>query len=163
MKKKIPLKIRTILEKILKGKDQPFRIQYDNYSSIVIFKDLDPNSNFYLNIKKVNIENVNNRITYDIQYKPYSEATLDSKNKTVLPEELEIIILEWRDLLLKFNEESPIFDDTIVQSYFEEIEPEFEILDEDANYKPYPIDHQKQIILFLEKAKNIVKKKMIQK
>lgn len=158
MKKKIPLTIRRILEKVLKDKDQPFTIHHDLYSSVLILKDKDPVSNFYFDIKNINSINVNKRVTYHIDYKPYSEETLKSKFETVHPEELKNRILEWRELLIKFNEESPIFDDKIVQAYYEEIEPEFEILDEDAAFKPYPIKQQKKIILFLDKAKEIIKK-----
>jgi hypothetical protein len=137
-------------------KNLPFSIQFDSFTSIVIFRDLDPDSDFYFKIESVNSLNVNNRVTYKIKYKPYTEETLDYKNKTAYPEELELLISEWRDLLQKFNEKSPIFDDTIEQSYYDEIEPQFEILDEDAGYRPYPIEQQKQIILFLKKAKEIV-------
>ena len=50
-----------------------------------------------------------------------------------------------------------MFDDNITQAYYDEIEPKFKIIDEDANYNPFSIEQQKRIVAFLNTAEKVLK------
>jgi hypothetical protein len=156
MKKKIPLGLRKIMETESSGFNEIFTTEFTN-NCIVRFKDADINSDYFFEITKINLSQVLNDTTYAIKYKPSDELTTESRGRNVKLSGFGEYFKRWKHLLMESNKESPLFDDYFTQTYFEELEPKFEILDEDSSFKPYSIEQQKKIIWFLENVENILK------
>lgn len=154
MKKKIPLGLRKILDEVNSQIDNLFSVGFaDDY--IVKFNDKDSSSDFFFEVTKINPP-ANNATSYAIKYKPYNEETLEVRTANVTLANFKNHFLIWKKLLIESNLESPLFDDTITQSYYDELEPQFEIIDEDANYKTFTIFQQKRIVIFLDVTNQII-------
>lgn len=151
MKKKLPLAIRNLLEQLMKEKGRIFTSKFDN-DSLFDLIDLDLESDFIFSLEKELINNSSKSIAYVINYKPSSEEHLNSLRVSVNFENLKKHLYQWYDLMEKMNQNSPIFDDPIITSYYDEIEPQFQIIDEDAEYAPYNIPQQVIITRFLDRA-----------
>tara|TARA_R110001583_G_C5479768_1_gene393683 strand:+ start:22 stop:696 length:675 start_codon:yes stop_codon:yes gene_type:complete len=156
MKNKIPIGLRKIIDEVYRENENLFKLEF-NQNSIAKFLDSDSESDFFFEIKKINTENVNRNITYTVEYKPYNEETLTPRTVSVTLANFKEFFLKWKSLLIESNKVSPLFDDHFTQTYYDEIEPQFEILDDDAEYKPFTIQQQKRIIEFLDRAEGILK------
>ncbi|NVO09396.1 MAG: hypothetical protein HXX16_05485 [Bacteroidales bacterium] len=154
MKKKIPLGIRKILDEVSSKAKELISIEL-NKGIIITLKDRDLESDYFFCILGINPHNAG-KITYQIEYKPYNEETLSVKkiNATLLGMKSELE--NWLKLLEESNKESLLFEDQITQKYYDDLEPKFEILDNDAYIKPYSIEQQKQILLYLDKASEFI-------
>jgi hypothetical protein len=115
------------------------------------------NSDYFFEVTKINLSQVLNDITYTVSYKPTNEFTTEIVSRIVNLSSFREYFVNWKRLLIESNKESPLFDDYFTQKYFDELEPIFEIIDEDANFNPYSIEQQKIIIKFLENIENILK------
>jgi hypothetical protein len=155
MKKKIPLGLRKILDDVNSQNDNLFSVEFGN-DFIVKFNDNDNSSDFSFQVTKINSPE-DNKHSYSIKYKPYCEQTLDSRTTSITLENFRSHFLLWKRLLVESNLESPLFDDIITQNYYDELEPKFEIIDEDANYNSFSISQQKRILEFLDVANKIIK------
>lgn len=154
MKKKIPIGVRKALEEVAKNKNYLFYTEFKN-DVVIILKDKETSSDFHFSILKINPP-TNAKESYNIEYKPCILETLESKNTNTTLEGLKNHFSNWIKLLEDYNEESPLFGDPILQTYYDELEPDFKILDDDADIKPYSIEQQKKIVLFLENASQII-------
>jgi len=147
MKKTIPLTLRRAIEEVAVNYKNLFTIE-SNESSLVIFKDKDKDSDFYFNVIKANTE-TNNQRSYLVEHKPINEDSLSINKVNMSVNSIKVYLTAWLKLIQEINKESPIFDDPIVQSYYDELESEFEIIDEDADVNAYSINQQRKIIAFL--------------
>ena len=121
--------------------------------------DLDNSSDFYFEIMRVIPASGNNKVAYRIKYLPHSEETLSPLETNVSLSNFRAHFTKWKNLLIESNKESPFFDDEFEKTYFEEIAPQFEIVEEDANIKPFSIEQQKMITAFLNKAEKVIKQR----
>lgn len=154
MKKKIPLGLRKILDEVNSQIDNLFSVEFaDDY--VVKFNDKDISSDFFFEVTKINPP-ANNVTSYAIRYKPYNEETLDVRAVNVTLANFKGHFLTWKKLLIESNFESPLFDDMITQSYYDELEPQFEIIDDDASFKTFTIIQQTKIVKFLDVANQII-------
>ena len=156
MKKKIPIALRKALDKEVEGTNGLFNIDFPN-NSIIKFTDSDSNSDFFFEIKKINPAQGTNKVSYLIEYKPYNEESLSARHLNVNISNFSDHFKNWKNLLIESNKDSFLFDDLITQTYYDELEPKFEILDDDIQTKPYSIEQQKRIVIFLDKAQEILK------
>lgn len=156
MKNKIPIGLRKIIDEVYRENENLFKLEF-NENSMAKFLDSDIESDFFFEIKKINPLNLNRVITYVVEYKPYNEETLAPRTVSVTLANFKEFFLKWKSLLIESNKVSPLFDDNFTQTYYDEIEPQFEILEDDAEYKPFTILQQKRIIEFLDKAEEILK------
>lgn len=156
MKKKIPIGLRKILDAESSGLNEIFITEFTN-DCIIRFKDIDINSDYFFEISKINLSQVLNDTSYTLKYKPTNELTTEPGGMNVKLSGFGEYFKRWKTLLIESNKESPLFDDYFTQTYFEELEPKFEILEEDSNFKPYSIEQQKRIIQFLENVEKILK------
>lgn len=156
MKKKIPIGLRKILDQVSSGNEGLFEAEFSD-DCVIKFKDSDSESDFFFEIAKINpAQGNNNKVSYTIKYKPYNEETLSPHQTAVTLSNFRDYFNKWKNLLIEANKESPLFDDVFTQSYYDELEPKFEILDEDAEIKPYSIEQQQRIVEFLDKAQKIL-------
>ncbi|MGG5488421.1 hypothetical protein [Gaetbulibacter sp. PBL-D1] len=158
MKKKIPIALRKFFDKYSNYNDSLFEIEIGD-EPLLIFTDVDINSGYYFQVKKINAgSNTNSgKTTYTLEYLPYNEETISKREATVVLTYIKEHFEKWVNILLEANKESPLFDDNITQAYFDEIGPKFKIIDEDANYKPFSIEQQKKILVFLDNAERVLK------
>tara|TARA_B110000503_G_C6961321_1_gene335191 strand:- start:35 stop:712 length:678 start_codon:yes stop_codon:yes gene_type:complete len=155
MKKKIPIGLRKILDAESIGNNEIFTTEFTD-NCIIRFKDTDIESDYFFEITKINLSQVLNDISYSIKYKPSNEMTTELGSTSTKLSGFRDYFKKWKALLIESNKESPLFDDYFTQTYFEELEPKFEILDEDADFKPYSIEQQKRIIKFLDNVEKII-------
>jgi hypothetical protein len=156
MKKKIPIGLRKILDTESSGYNEIFTTEFTN-DCIIRFKDTYIDSDYFFEITKINLSQVLNDTSYTIKYKPSNELNTELGSHAVKLSGFRDYFKKWKVLLIESNKESPMFDDYFTQTYFEELEPKFEILDEDASFKPYSIEQQKRITQFLENVEKIIK------
>lgn len=154
MKKTIPLALITHLDKVIK--DSPVMIKpifEDNF--VVTFKEKnDTESPFYFRIESINVDKTG-VTTYTVEYLPENVVNLNPRRHSnsldgLLKNDLKV----WLSLLIDYNKPSAIFDDLILQKYYDEISLDFEISDEDANYAPHSFNQQASLIKFLDISKS---------
>lgn len=155
MKKNIPIAIRALIEEISDLGKNLCKAEFDE-NGVLLLKDSDIDSDYYFRIKAVKYDNSSGKTNYDIEYKPCSEEHLNPYITTQKIDGVKALFKTWKRLLEESNKPFSLFEDEITQSYYDEIEPNFEIVDEDASFKPFKIDQQKAIVIFLDKIKSII-------
>lgn len=158
MKKQIPLKVRQVIESIIQENRQLFNVSLDKYSKVKIL-DADPNSFFHFTFIESYLEEKKNNkdeIIYNIAFTPRNEHLIEEVAIETDFDGFAWHFKNWCTLIEKYNEESSIFGDSISQSYYDELEPDFKIVDEDADYKPFSIEQQKAIVAFLNRSKKLL-------
>lgn len=119
-------------------------------NAVILFKDKDPKSDFYFKVDKINAE-IGKRTTYSIDYKPSTRENVLSVKATVNVDDLKKKMQSWLLLMNQYNEKTLLFDnDPIINAYYDELEPAFEILDDDADYSPFNYSQQKTLISLYE-------------
>jgi hypothetical protein len=155
MKKKIPIGLRKIIDEVYKGNESLVNVEFGN-DFVVKFKDSDIYSDYFFIIHSINHPTGNSNTSYSVEYNPHNRDSVNSRKLDLGLTNFKDFFLKWKTLLVESNEISPIFDDYFTQTYYEDIEGQFEIIDEDANYKPFRIAQQLRIIDFLDKVENII-------
>jgi|GEM_PF-4912883 hypothetical protein len=153
MKKTIPLAIRRVLEELSQDRRDLFIIEFEK-GSVITFKDIDSISTFRFQLETINV--TNSKTSYVINYNPSNEENLNPIRTGAELNQIKGHFEKWLSLLSEINKESPLFDDPITQSYYDELEPSFDIIDKDANYKTFSINQQKLIVHFLNAAHTII-------
>jgi len=157
MKKMIPLELREAIDEFAMVNDNLFQVIIGD-NPIVVFKDVDPDSNFCFQIDKVQLTDKGETV-YKFQFLPSGSGHMLEYRGLSKLEVVKAKLVMWRTLMVRANSPSPVFDDPFAQKYYDDIEPNFTILDEDADYSPYSIVNQEKIITFLERAKEILTEK----
>jgi len=143
MKKKLPLAVLETLEKFVQLKGEQFEVvNPDQFLVKIIDKDI--KSDFYFNIETFKIEN---GLKLIIDYKPHSKLNLSNVRFEIDEKGLGAQFNNWISLLKGYETVNSFFDDPIIKSFAEEYFAEFEIIDKDADTKPFST---KQILLIDE-------------
>lgn len=153
MKKTIPIAIRRVLEGLAQTKSDLFNVEFEK-GSIITFKDTDTNTDFCFRLEKINVTGA--KTSYSLYFKPSNVNNLEPVSTGSNLETIKTHFNNWLNLMTEINKKSPLFDDHITQSYYDEIEPEFDIIDKDAEYKTFSIKQQKLICSFLDKAQVVI-------
>jgi hypothetical protein len=93
------------------------------------------------------------RKEYLVHMKPWSAEILDVKGKTLTLNGMKEWFSIWKKLVKEMGDFSPAFDDPIEQAYYDDLEVDFEIMDDDANTKPFNSEKQDIINKYLEDVK----------
>jgi len=159
MKRKIPLIARKLIDKLYLENNSFIEIQHgDNF--FVRFNDRTLDSEFFFTINKAEL--TDKGFKYNISYCPWDDYRLIARTSVELEEKGVINHFQsWLNVIKEYNEYSPVFDDPITQSYYEELEPKFNLVDEDKYYKPFSITQQKTIILIIDSVLNIIEDEKI--
>lgn len=142
MKKKIPLQVLEIIEPYVNKNGISFDC-IDPKGLLLKFIDRDANSDFYFIIETYKLDNDCNLL---IDWKPASKLTIANNKLWVKAEQLDSYFKNWLKLLEGYEKVKTVFDDPILDSYIDEYLNEFEILDEDAEIKPFTTKQ----VLFLD-------------
>lgn len=161
MKKKIPLVARRLIDKLYLENNNLVEIQHgENF--YVRYNDRTLDSEFFFTINKAEL--TSKGFKYNVSYSPWDDYRLIARTSIELEENGVISLFEsWLNVIKEYNEYSPVFDDPITQSYYDELEPRFNLIDEDKYYKPFSISQQKTIILIIDSVLNIIEDEKIDK
>jgi hypothetical protein len=154
MKKSIPIALRKVIEQESEDCNGLFTVNFDA-DSIVTFKDVDTSSGFYFSLKKIMVSQVG-KITYAISYVPSHREHLNPVTTTLTIDAFKSHFHNWKAILKEMSSESLLFDDPITQSYYDELESDFETLDADVDFRPFRISQQLKIVAFLDEACEII-------
>jgi len=156
MKKHIPFDLRQELDKVERKYPGLFKVEIRLSSTtaskpaILLKEKNDPDSPFRFRI-------IGFTSPYRVLYNPADQESTAVATVESLPlHEIVEVIDHWAGLLEIYNSPSPMFDDPIIQSYYEEIESKFQILDEDAKTAPYKFSQQKALMQIFENIKKEV-------
>jgi hypothetical protein len=147
IKKTIPLTILKFTNRLIE--------EYQNQSNILVEKPDDciltlkvTDADFYFTIKSYQTQN--DRLAYKICVKPYSEEHLMQQELLRWSSDIESELLSWWKLVNEYDKPYLLFDDNIVESYYNELEPYFDIVDSDANATCFNLKQQEYIINIYE-------------
>jgi hypothetical protein len=149
-KKDFPLSILETVEELLKS-DSTYFETTDPGESLLKFKDKDPKSDFYFEIKGYGFDN-NRKLSVDLSFKPRHKDIPAAHEKKVEAKSLGAYLKNWTDILAEY-ERIKIFDDPILKQYQDEFLADFELLDEDADTKSYDYKTQVWLDEYLDKCK----------
>lgn len=140
MKKKIPLQVLETIEPYVNKKGTSFEsIEPKNF--LLKFIDKDDNSDFYFNVEEYKIESDFKLL---IDYKPKSKQSTANRKTWIKANLLETHFTNWLKLLEGYDNVKTVFDDPILEAFADEYFTEFEIIDEDADVRPFST---KQVLL----------------
>ena len=148
MKKNIPLQVLQTLEPYLTN-NSPLCELTKPESFLIKFIDREEESDFYFNILEYKTET---QFLLLVDYKPKSSNSVENLQTWIQGNELENYFKNWTDLLRAYETVKTAYDDPILNAFAEEYYTEFEIIDEDANEKPFKVQ---QILLLNEHLENI--------
>ncbi len=149
MKKNFPIEFIRTLEDIKEQNRDIIEAQFQGKDTIIL-KDKDIASNFSFTIRLVDADG-GDTSTYSLSAVPASREHLTEEftfKYSVI--EIKKDIDFWIHLIKEYNKPSSLFDDPITQHYYEELNPYFEILDEDADQKPFPMLQQQLLTNYYE-------------
>jgi len=151
-KKEIPLVVLKALEPYVNLKGEKFEI-LDPKDHLLKAIDKDLSSNFHFTIEKYQ-KAQNRSFLLWITQSPKNEQDNRDYQYCVEISGLSVKFEAWLELLAGFDAVNSFFDDPIIKSFQEEYYAEFEIIDDDAETRPF---ETKKILLldeYLEDADN---------
>lgn len=116
---------------------------------------IDEGADFFFTILQAN-QKEEGKTTYSVSIKPYSNLHMDQHDTEITPDQIEKALSKWVLLLKQYAKKSPLFDDPILQKYFEDLGIYFNIIDPDAATKPYGLTEQRYLLEFFENIKIVV-------
>jgi len=135
--------VYTQVRDIIKENNDVFQIIHQDELSMEII-DTSRNSKFRFKLDNPKYEN--NKTIYRVTHNPSSSASIKDRNSSVPSESIEKFLNRWISYIRAYNDVKLIPDDDILYEYEQEFYENFEILDEDADIKPYELE--KQIIIY---------------
>ncbi|MDP3680460.1 MAG: hypothetical protein Q8R22_06465 [Flavobacterium sp.] len=148
MKKNTPLQVLQTLEPYLTN-NSPLCELTQPGDLLMKFKDKDNDSDFYFNILQYKTDT---EFLLLIDWKPMNSNTVSNKQMWIKANLLETYFKNWIDLLRAYENVKTIYDDPIIEAFADEYYTEFEIIDDDANEKPFKT---KQILLLNDHLEDI--------
>lgn len=153
MKKTVPIALRNYLDEVLKGSPNLIKPFFED-KSVVVFKEKhDTNSPFYFKVEEVNTDQ-NGKTSFTVEFVPSNYENLKPTRHAVPIESLKNNIKTWLSLIIEYNKESLVFDDPITKKYFDDLEPQFIIIDKDADFNPHSFEQQEKLQQYLDFAKH---------
>ncbi|MGG7549795.1 hypothetical protein ACQ7CX_04150 [Chryseobacterium arthrosphaerae] len=149
-KKKLPLSVLKALEPFVGMQGKVFTIE-DPGDRLVLAKDKDPSSRFYYLIEKYEIAN-DGREIYSISYAPKDEKEVKGASIRVYREDLTTNFNTWVNSLENYDKVKSFYDDPILESYEEEFYTNFELVNEDAETRPFRTTQILQLDSLLEQV-----------
>jgi len=138
MKKKLPLALVQGFKPEF-GDEVTFEFGSDQF--IVVFKDIDPNSDFYFKIIETNSTG-----KLRVSIRPSNNNSVSTLDYTLTIAEANSHFGQWIETIKAYNSNKTIFDDPISQGFKDEILGTFQFTDHETANKPLPVD----AILFLD-------------
>jgi hypothetical protein len=151
MKKKIPLQVLETIEPYVNKNGKSFEsINPDSF--LLKFVDKDDKSDFYFYVENYKMEQ---GFLLLVNYKPKSKQTTENLRTWIKADSLSAVFGSWIELLEGYEKVKTVFDDPILEAFADEYFTEFEVIDDDAETKPFST---KQILFLDSHLENIEKK-----
>jgi hypothetical protein len=144
MKKKIPLSVLESIRTIVAENQKLIKIE-DREDSILSIVENDKSSKFYFRIKASEIRQ-DGHIVYILDFSPRNPYITEAWNGTILANEFNATFTSWFKNIVDYNQPHILFNDPILESYYNELEADFVIVDEDANTSPFKFQQQEHIM-----------------
>lgn len=152
MKKKIPLQILETIEPYVNRKGEAFQSS-DPQEFLLKFDDKEEESDFYFNVESYKNDNGFKLL---IDWKPVNKLSVANKKMWIKAEQLDSYFTNWLKLLEGYDKVKTVFDDPIIEAFTDEYFTEFEIVDEDADIKPFKTNQ----VLLLDRHLSSIHKKI---
>jgi hypothetical protein len=144
VKRKIPVAVWQKLQPFINKNNKLFKpVRTDEYA--LLLEDIAEESDFYF---RSGLMDSSNR--FAIEYKPVSMTDIKAVTETVNLETLAARISQWAGVLKAYEETPTFYDDPIEKQYEEEFYAEIEILEPDADIKPFNFPQQLIILKYVE-------------
>ncbi len=132
-------RIRTFVEvnsDILElTKNEPFEL---------LIEDKSKYSDFQFSVSNPT-QNNSNKIIFEAEYNPTNSVSLATKKVPTEENSIVTLLEKWTNLIKAYNKTELSAEESILNEYEQEFYANFEILDEDADTKPYELE--KQVII----------------
>jgi uncharacterized protein (UPF0332 family) len=155
MKKTIPIAFRNYLDDLVKGNPNLIRPVFEDKFVVVLREKHDANSPFYFRLEEINTDQ-HGKTSFIVEFVPSNYENLKPVRYAATFEMLKENVKTWINLLIEYNKDSLVFDDPITQRYYEDLEPQFTIIDKDADFAPHSFEQQEQLQKFLDFARQKV-------
>jgi hypothetical protein len=152
VKKKIPLQVLETIEPYVNKKGETFHSS-DPQKFLLKFDDKEDGSDFYFNVESYKNDQGFQLL---IDWKPINKQSVANKKMWIKAESLDNYFTNWLKLLEGYDKVRTVFDDPIIEAFTEEYFSEFEIIDEDADTKPFKTNQ----VLLLDKHLSTIHKKI---
>jgi len=148
MKKDIPLEVLEVIEPLLKGLPLTISIKKERDKGYILkLVDNDPESSFHFTLKEQRSSNGKDYYTYYCA--PGSVSRMESPTRHVEIGGLRKVIIEWVEIVQRY-EEIDIFDaDPITRNYQEKFYEKWRMVDPLAEREPFDYEHQEGISRYL--------------
>ncbi|MDR6545678.1 hypothetical protein J2810_001726 [Chryseobacterium rhizosphaerae] len=148
-KKNLPLSVLKALEPFVGLQGKLFTIEHPG-NSLLLVKDKDPNSKFYYSIERYQVRD--EKVLYSIMFSPRNEKDVGAMSTTIGGDSLTTTFNSWVQSLENYSKVKSFFDDPILESYEEEFYTNFELVDEDAETRPFRTTQILQLDYLLEQV-----------
>lgn len=132
-------RIRTFVEvnnDILElTKNEPFELEIEDKSKYSDFKFSVSNPT----------QNSSNKIIFEAEFNPTNSTSLASRKVPTEENSIVTLLEQWTNLIKAYNKTELSAEESILNEYEQEFYANFEILDEDADTKPFELE--KQVII----------------
>ena len=108
----------------------------------ILVEDTSYVSNFTFQIQNPELAKNSLDISYEFHYNPYNGVNLNSFSGKGIPKLILERLKGWTKLIRKYNEIQLTPEDSILQEYEEEFYTHFEIVEDDADFKPFNLEQQ---------------------
>ncbi|WP_430907511.1 hypothetical protein [Maribacter sp. 2-571] len=116
-------------------KNEPFELEIEDKSKYSDFKFSVSNPT----------QNSSNKIIFEAEFNPTNSASLASRKVPTEENSIVTLLEQWTNLIKAYNKTELSAEESILNEYEQEFYANFEILDEDADTKPYELE--KQVII----------------
>ncbi|MFN0216598.1 MAG: hypothetical protein ACKVT2_20245 [Saprospiraceae bacterium] len=162
MKRTVPIALINILESTLKANSHLIKSDAAVDGLLVkITEKYVEKSPFYFFI--VDFKAEKDAVYYNVEYTPCSSEHLNPLSASLPTPQVQLHLDAWIKFLEEYAKESIVFDDPITKSYYDEIAPNFQILDDDADFAPIKHRDQPVVHLLYEETKRLVAGKINEK
>lgn len=143
-KRNIPIDLIKIIDEINSSYPGLIEKVFEPGYLITFKENGSPHSPFFFKIKGIN-EMAPDGPKIHILMKPASSKVTSQYESHYTYDLVKLAFNAWIELLKTYNEKSPVFDDPIIQTYYERFSKQFTILDDDVDSVPFEFDKQEAI------------------
>lgn len=157
MKRNVPLAIRRMIEEDLGDNVNLIKIEYSDDFIVQVTEKTDVTPNYF---RVIDTKTLDGKTIYTIKLQPAGKHSAKEADLDLDYYNLQKRFQTWVEVMAANNEYNPLFDDPIIQSYYEEIGPKFEVLDTNADRVPFSPEQQGYLLGIYDKVAEQVRAEM---
>ena len=152
-KKDFPIEVISSLNEIKSRISEDIIVDPDE-TSLLRFKDKDPESVFFYQIQKYNLKK--ETFMYTVHRAPHNDKTIEDRNYSFTYNELVKDFENWKKLIKHYNEIPFFADNEILNKYASEFFEMYRLDEDDADTAPFDLKRQLLLDQYLEKSLKII-------